>query len=218
MVRSTIIALLPAVLALLSGCGTMTAVRPLRRGESAVAVSLGGPVAKVAGQDIPLPYIAARYRYGVSDRFGLSAGWHVTPVILGIAAFDAGANYGLVEQRGAIPAISAAGGITGYLEAGGPSRVFPNLDLALSWRYADRFASYAGVQSMYQLSREPYVAFAPLVGQMVELGRFGLAAEVKWYAPTEPTKPRQVDYRIPISGKGALGFVLGAGWNWGGAR
>ncbi|MFO7676466.1 MAG: hypothetical protein R6X12_09150 [bacterium] len=208
----------PLALAFVVGCGTMTAVRPLRAGESAAALSLGGPVARVAGFDIPLPYVTARYRYGASDRLGLSAGWHVTPAVLGVASFDAAMSYVLLDQRGFLPAAGVAVGVTAHIEPAGPSRLFPNLDLAAAWRYGGRFTSYLGIQSMYQLSREPYAAFAPLVGQAVEFGRFGLGVEAKWYAPTENTEPRQVEYRIPIAGKGAVGFVLGADWRWGGAR
>ena len=46
-------------------CGTVTAVTPLHRGESALTASVGGPVASIAGMNIPMPYAVARYRYGL---------------------------------------------------------------------------------------------------------------------------------------------------------
>jgi len=48
--KSLVIAVLPAVVLLAAvRCGTVTAVTPLHRDESALAVSVGGPVANVAG-------------------------------------------------------------------------------------------------------------------------------------------------------------------------
>jgi len=61
------------------------------------------------------------------------------------------------------------------------------------------------------------VVLAPFVGAEIRLGRsFSLDLETKWYAPSEETKPRNVDYKLHIGGKGAIGFVLGAGYSFGG--
>jgi len=68
------IALLPALVLLAAvRCGTVTAVSPLHRGESALAASPGGPVANVGGMNIPMPYAVARCRYGrIGENWGQS--------------------------------------------------------------------------------------------------------------------------------------------------
>ncbi|MBM3315902.1 hypothetical protein FJY71_08735 [candidate division WOR-3 bacterium] len=70
MLKSAVPVLVAAAL-LASGCGTAVAVRALRPGESELTVSAGGPVARVAGMNIPVPYAVARYRHGLDERLGL---------------------------------------------------------------------------------------------------------------------------------------------------
>jgi len=208
-----------AGLLLAAGCGTVSAVRPLRREQSAVALSVGGPVAKVSGMDIPLPYAVLRYRYGVNDRFGLYAGGHLLQAALGNVVFDGGFSYHFVEQAGLVPAVGASGGVVAFLKpgSGGESAVFPQVDLTASWLAGGRSLTYLGMQSMYQFDDRPYFAFAPFVGEEVRLGeRFSLCVEAKWYGAGEPTRPRTIDYRLPLGGTGAVGFVLGANYHIGG--
>jgi len=198
-------------------CGTVAAVAPLRRGESALAVSLGGPVADVAGMNVPIPYVVARYRNGLSDRAGLYAGVHLLPAALGVVGVDFGFSYHFLEQRGWVPCVGAAAGIGAFIEPGGRDALFPQLDLVASYRLGDHFTTYFGSQSMYQFKSAPAVVLAPLIGGEFRLGnRFALGLEAKWYAPTEPTRPRNVTYKLPIGNHGAVGFVLGANWLFGG--
>jgi hypothetical protein len=198
-------------------CGTITAVRALHKGESALAVSLGGPVTNVAGMNIPLPYAMAQYRYGVDDRFGVYAQSHLLLLALGEIGLDGGFSYALARQKGWAPELGLAAGLTAMLKPGGDERLFPHAMLALSWLAGDRFLTYLGAQGMFQFSRTPALAWAPVLGEEVRLGRsFSLGLEAKWYAPTEITKPRVIDFRMPISGHGAVGFVLGANYHFGG--
>lgn len=202
--------------ALLAGCGTVAAVRPLQLGESALALSVGGPVARVAGLDIPLPYPVLRYRYGLSDNTGLHAGIHLMPAAMGVIGLDAGYSYHFLRQSGWIPSAGATAGLAIFIKPGAiDQRVFPTLDANASWLLGDRTLAYLGCQSMYQFSDTPYVVLAPLIGAEVRVARrLSLGLETKWYAPTEPTNPRIVDYRLPIAGKGAVGFNLGVNYRF----
>jgi hypothetical protein len=209
------VCLLFAVL-VMAGCGTVAAVRPLRRGESHLALSLGGPVCRVAGIDVPLPYAAVRYRYGLNDRAGLYVGGHLLTAGFGVIGIDAGYSHHFLRQRGWVPALGASAGFAAFVEPGGGEAFFPQLDLVASYRLSGRFLCYFGSQSMYQFSARPNVVLAPFLGTEARLGRrFNLNLEAKWYAPTEETKPRNVDYRLPIGGRGAVGFVLGVGYGFG---
>lgn len=212
------LSVLTAAVLLVTACGTVAAVRPLQKGQSSFGLSLGGPVARVAGLDIPMPYAVARYRYGLTDQFGLYAGGHLFFAAMGNVGLEGGLSYHFLNQKGWVPTVGGSAGFVGLIRPGQPDQAFfPQLDLSASWLFADKFLTYVGTQSMYQLSDKPWVVLAPFVGAQFDLGpRFSLGAEGKWYAPTEPTKPRNVDYRLPIAGHGAVGFVLGAGYKFGG--
>jgi len=211
-------AVLPVIALLaVTRCGTVTAVAPLHRGESAIGVSLGGPVANVGGMNIPMPYAVARYRYGLNDRAGLYAGGHLTAAALRVVGLDFGFSYHFLRQQGWVPCVGTSAGLAAFIEPGGDAALFPQLDIVASYRLGDRVTAYFGSQSMYQFVFAPAVVLAPLVGGEFRLNnRFGLALEAKWYAPTETTHPRNVDYKLPIDNHGAVGFVLGANWLLGG--
>jgi hypothetical protein len=215
--KTAILALV--LLGLVAGCGTVASVRALRQGQSSVAISAGGPVAEVSGMSIPVPYAVARYRYGASDRLGLYAGGHLLMASFGVIGIDAGGSYRIIRQSGAIPELNAGAGIAALIEAGDGNgqAVLPEANLAASWLWKRRFLTYAGVQGMMQLSPGVRGAFAPYVGQEVYIGRgFSANAEVKWYAPTEATKPRVVNFTLPVAGQGDLGAVLGVSYGFGG--
>jgi hypothetical protein len=216
--RHLILAALPAVILLaVVRCGTVTAVTPLHRGESSLSASVGGPVTKVAGTSIPLPYVVARYRYGLSNKASVYAGGHLLTAGFSVLGLDLGMSYHFLQQNGWIPAVGAAAGIAAFIEPGGSSAIFPQLELVASYRLGSRFTPYFGAQSMYQLAAKPYVVFAPLVGGQLRVGNnFSLGLEAKWYAPTETTEPRNVHYSLPLGNRGAVGFVLGANWLIGG--
>ena len=213
-----VLAALPAVILLaIVRCGTVTAVAPLHRGESALAASLGGPVASVAGMNIPMPYAVARYRTGMTDRAGLYAGVHLLPAALGVVGVDFGFSYHFLEQRGGVPCVGASAGLAAFIQPRGEKAFFPQLDLVGSYRLGDRFTTYFGSQSMYQFKYAPTIVLAPFVGGEYRLSdRFALDLELKWYAMTEPTHPRNLNYKLPIGNHGAVGVVLGANWSFGG--
>jgi hypothetical protein len=210
-------ALAAVVLLAVVGCGTVTAVTPLHRGESALAASVGGPVADIGGMKIPMPYAVARYRYGLNDQAGLYAGGHLLAAARGIVGLDFGFSYHFLAQKGWIPTVGTSAGVAAFIQPGGDDALFPQLDLVASYRLGRRFTTYFGSQSIYQFQDTPAVVLAPLIGVAYRLSdRFGLAIEAKWYAPAEPTHPRNVNYALPIGNHGGVGFVLGASWLSGG--
>jgi hypothetical protein len=167
--------------------------------------------------NIPIPYAVARYRYGLNDKAGIYAGVHLLAAARGIAGFDFGFSYHFLEQRGWIPTVGASAGITALIKPGESEALFPQLDLVASYRLNDRVTTYFGSHSMYQLQSRPNVVLAPFVGTEWRIGDpFSLNLEAKWYAPTEKTHPRNIDYSLPINNRGGVGFVLGGNWLFGG--
>jgi len=216
--RHLIAAALPLVVSLaVVRCGAVTAVTPLHRGESSLSASFGGPVANVSGMNIPIPYAVARYRYGLSDRTGIYAGFHPLAAGFRVIGLDFGFSYHFLKEQGWIPTVGAITGVTAFIQPGGSQALFPQLDLVASYRLGDRFTTYFGSQSVYQFSTTPSVILAPLVGGKFKVNdRLSLCLEAKWYTPTELTHPRNVNYTLPVADHGAVGFVLGAEWLFGG--
>lgn len=163
--RTLLLAVLLLIALLAMNCGTLTAVRALREGESALALSCGGPVTRVSGLDIPLPYAVAGYRYGVNDRFGVYAGGHLLLLALGEAGLDGGFSYQLARQEGWVPELGVAAGLTGMIRPGGDERLFPGVSIAASHLFRNRFLTYLGAQGMLQLGGSPVLAWAPVLGE-----------------------------------------------------
>lgn len=217
-VKLPVLAVLPVIVLLtVTRCGTVTAVTPLHRGESALTVSVGGPVADLAGMNMPIPYAAARYRYGLNGQVGIYVGGHLLAAGFALAGIDFGFSYHFLQQRGWVPTVGASAGLAAFIRPGGDNALFPQVDLVASYRLGRRFTTYFGSQSMYQFQYKPNVVLAPFVGTGWRItDPFSLNLEAKWYAPTEKTHPRNVNYSLPIAEHGAVGFVLGANWLLGG--
>lgn len=210
-----ILILLPIITII--SCGTVATVRPLRKGESSFTLSFGGPVSKVSGMDIPIPYTVFRYRYGLNDKLNIYAGSHLLIIALGDIGLDGGISYNLFKQSKLIPTVNVGLGIYTFSKPGKDIRAFPELELTASYLASRRFLTYFGIQSMYQFKSKPNLVLAPFIGEELLIGKkLSIGLELKWYAPFEITKPRLIDYRIPISDHGALGFVLGFNYHLGG--
>ena len=198
-------------------CGTVATVRPLQKGKSSFTLSVGGPVGKVSGMDIPIPYTVFRYRYGLNDKLNIYAGSHLLLIALGDIGLDGGISYHLLKQSKLIPAVGVGLGVYAFSKPGKDIRAFPELELTASYLAGKRFLTYFGIQSMYQFKEKPNLVLAPFIGEEMLIGKnLSVGLELKWYAPFEVTKPRIIDYRIPISDHGALGFVLGFNYHLGG--
>lgn len=195
------------------GCGTVPSVRPIGKGERAVTLSSGGPITKISGITMPIPYAVARYRQGVSEKMDVHVALHPTMLLLANLGIDIGVTRRLVQPSGWRPSVSLEGSIYGFYHHPELSsiRAYPELTVLSSyetgWR---RQLLYFGVQNMFQASR-PYIVSVPLVGfETPFFGRIVLNAEGKWYAPMEGSDDRAVDYTVRPLDHGALGMALGA--------
>lgn len=193
-------------------CGTVASVRPLGTGKSSITFSSGGPVAPVFDISMPLPYTVFRYRRGINKSTDVHGGIHTTMLILGNLGLDVGITKHVVSQLGLRPALCIEASIYGFYHMHELSsvRVYPALSLIGSYQFANqRHAVYFGNQTMMQFT-SPYVVLAPLIGFEFSIGRkLLLNLETKWYAPTEESERRAVDYSIKPLDYGALGFVWG---------
>jgi hypothetical protein len=204
--------ILPLFLVILTGCGTVSTVRPLPVGERALAFSLGGPVASIPGiADVPLPYTTLRYRWGIIDNLEGHIGIHPTMLVFGTLAADVGLSYQFLSPLKWRPGLCLGLNPTMWLNPfnDNGSGAAPSADLTASWDVNRSILLYTGGQAFFQL-QEPYVPWAVLMGSEFSAGKYlGLSAELKWYAPSENSTYRVVNYPISPGGLGAFGVVLG---------
>ena len=202
----------------LSACSTTHTARPLGQGKHAALISVGGPIVAI-GDDtkIPLPLTTVTYKVGLTDRADFFVGWHVLETFLneGNFFFDVGASYYFLDQRGALPGVSAAFTLSPMLsrKAGWAAMDF---QITASWALgpSERHLLYVGFHNFVTPVRPqliptaPYT-FSPYLGAQLRLGpnkEVGLTGEVKWLRPYENTADSIVSY-VGIANQGALSFV-----------
>ncbi len=200
---------------LLLQCGTVSSVKPAGAGNKSFVLSAGGPVAPVYDMEIPLPYSVLRYRLGLEGNTDLHVGIHPTMALFGNLGVDAGITRHFARSLGLRPGFSAGFALYGFYDFGevGHMRFYPELSVLFTYDILNsRHVLYGGAQSMIQFS-EPYVVPAFMLGGEISLGRrYALTLETRWYAPFESGDDRVVDFTLTPFGRGALGFVLGFGY------
>lgn len=196
-------------------CGTVSSVRPLGSGNRALVFSAGGPVAPVFDMNIPLPYSVLRYRFGLNDNTDVHIGLHTTMALFGNLGIDAGFTRHFTRSHGMRPGVSAGLALYGFYDFGevGHTRLYPEFSVIFSYDiFRSRHVLYFGGQGMVQFA-EPYLVPAIMAGAELSLGRrLALSLETRWYAPTESGDDRVVDFKLTPFGQGAMGFVLGFGY------
>lgn len=199
------------------GCGSVSSVRPIGAEERSYTLSVGGPVAKVSGIKMPLPYSVLRYREGVTSSTDGYVGIHPTMAILGNLGVDLGFTKQLMGQSGWKPAFALGITIYGFFHFIEPSsiRIYPEISMIASYNLGSRReVIYFGAQNMIQFS-EPYLISVFLLGSEIPFGNhFILNLEAKWYAPFEESEKRAVDYSITPAGHGVIGFVFGLSYKY----
>ncbi len=195
---------------LITGCGTVSTVRPLEPGQNAVAVSVGGPIVTLPGiGDLPLPYSVLRYRWGVLKSLEAHIGLHPTMLAFGTIGLEAGLSYEIIHGKKLLPSLVLGANPTFWVNPFNVAAGFsPEVEAIFSWIVCDKLLLYSGGQTFFQLEK-PYAAWAGLLGAEYRLGYAGVDLEVKWYSPTENSEYRVVNFPISPLDQGALGVVLG---------
>jgi hypothetical protein len=120
---------------LLFSCAPARYVKPLDKGQHALQVNLGGPIAKVPGIGvIPMPLTTVGYGYGMKENLTLFGNLHTTSLLFGVGQVDVGAAYrcwsgknmGITLQ----PTLNVA--VDFYT---GANRFWPQLDANYYWDY-----------------------------------------------------------------------------------
>jgi hypothetical protein len=199
----------------------MNGARPLEPGQHAVGVTLGGAVLEFAGAPLPLPNAVVEARHGVAlvaDRpLDLSYGLNLTPLAFGLVQGHVGSSWLLFDQRGAAPALSVTDRVFFALDPAPQGWGANQLELTASWRSGHQLV-YLSLSQYLDLLR-PSLVLTPALGAALDpgpAGGFFVQPELRYYGVnlvnelnTIPWMPDRV---------GAVGFSVGVGSTFGGAR
>jgi hypothetical protein len=135
--------------------------------------------------------------------------------LLGNVGIDVGLTKHFIGQSGVRPALCLEASLYGFhhINEFSSTRVYPEVSLIGSYALSrHHHVVYFGSHAMMQFT-EPYVVMAPLIGAETPLGKsFRVNAEALWYAPTEASEDRVVDYTLRPFDHGAIGFAAGVSY------
>lgn len=200
---------------MISNCAPTRFVTPLKKGEWAGGINIGGPLINFAGATIPVPFSSLYAGYGHTDRTTLYSGIHTTSLAFQTFQLDLGANYLLRKMQGNIPGISLNTTVNTMLDFREYNfRAYPSLTANLFYdlKYG-RF--YAGMDNWFDLfpnavpDNSIHHAWVPAfhVGQAFKYQKWELNFEYKNLAPYTDNSDIVVQY-AKGNGKGAHGLYL----------
>ena len=217
----SIFALCIAILAI--SCSSVRRIRPLDVGQSAVNVSIGGPVLKVAGVYTPIPLLSLGYNYGLLRNLDLEGGLGVTQAVYKILALDLGANWRPLIAHGWIPGIIATPKIhilTNFTPAS--LRVYPDILATLWWQHKNWLYPYLGIENWIEYHTERtdgnpqthHWLITPYLGASFANGAWQYQIEGRVYEPNL-RNDTGAPARMGFGPYGVLGLFLGIGYEFG---
>ena len=214
------------VLSLFFACAPARYVKPLDKGQHALQLNLGGPIAKVPGIGvIPMPLTTVGYGYGIKENLTLFGNLHTTSLLFGVGQVDIGAAYrcwsgknmGITLQ----PTLNVA--VDFYT---GANRFWPQLDANYYWDYAElktkakNGKGFHKIRSVYGgLSNwfDPYLTESQgrkneqvwipslQIGHLWQKNHWVYQFEAKFLAPIYSNEGMVVNYPSAFGNHGALG-------------
>lgn len=208
------------VFVLLQNCAPSRIIKPLEEGEQAIAVSLGGPMAKVPGiGTIPVPFTNLSYSRGWKHDITLTGSLYPTAALFGTYQFDLGLNYGFIKQEN--------WGMSSTLlfnnafdQWQGNYKIWPNLDLNGYYELKKESRSYlfyGGLNNWFELStrgahnrdQNVHWILSPQVGIQLIKQKWSYLFEYKLIGPNLNNQNFVVTYSSILPRTGANGLYFG---------
>jgi hypothetical protein len=212
---------------ILAGCSTFRPVQPLAPGETALGVSLGGPLLNTLGTVFPTPILAVSGARGLQSR-ALGIPWTATGAIdLTAAMFgDLHVEPGLVgypivqdtraPSGAGRPTIAVATSL--HVLANRHDSLFaPHVATVASWQLGRTFLAYAGADAAVAIKTPVHPIAGPLGGAEWVTGRSRFGLEVKWLAPYHDVEPLAPGWISPFH-HGYFTVLLGYDHHFGGGQ
>ncbi len=211
-----------ATFGIFAACSTVHSVRPLHKGTQAANVSLGGPLITNLGPAIPVPLLGINYLYGLTDNISVGGTAYLTDALFGTGHLELSGTWGIIDQKGAMPALSLESNLHAVSDLRTTLQFFPEVGLTPSWRLGS-FLIYTGAEAMFNLypnmangtTREYPAIPAFYVGANWSRKHWGLAAELKYLNPWQPNFPVGPSY-VGFNQWGALAPFIAFSYRFGG--
>ena len=199
-----------ALLFCCSACNTARVIKPLEKGETRIAVDLGGPIV-----GFPIPMSSISGAYGISEKLSVFGGFHATTLAYQSLQFDLGANYSFLETRKWQPGISGSLILNPIIDMRvGNSSLFPETAFNFYWQIRERHVPFIGLTNWYdvakgtvELEKGKLMHPALYLGYNYEGPKWIFGIEAKWPNFNKTLMIPQVDH-TSIGGKGAAGVYL----------
>jgi hypothetical protein len=213
----------------LFSCSAVRQIQPLEKGESAINVTLGGPVTEYIGDaSAPLPLLGIGYNYGLLNKLDIEAGIGVTQLLYRVLQLDAGVNFRPWTALRWRPQLILSPRFQFTL---GPmdfstdlsARLYPALLLTVSWNAGPTLHPYIGIENWWDLqserddgaAQENHWLIAPYAGLSFCHKRWQFGAEFRVYTPNLPNTGRAPD-NTGFGDYGIIGAFIGVGRTFGG--
>lgn len=200
--------------ACLISCNTSRVVKPLEKGETRVAVDLGGPVV-----GFPIPMSSISGAYGISEKLSVFGGFHTTTIAYQSLQFDLGANYSFMETQKWKPGISGSLILNPIIDMRvGNSSLFPETAFNFYWQLQQRHVPFIGITNWFdvakgtvELEKGKLMHPAFYLGYNYEGAKWVFGVEVKWLNFNKELMIPQVEH-TSLGGKGAVGVYFKAAY------
>ena len=204
-------------------CSSVRHVLPLQKGESAVDLSVGGPITKVGNVYIPLPLLSAGYRYGITENLGLESGLGITSMLYRNFHLDAGITWHPFLAQGARPGLFLSPRLF-FLANSENFRLYPDLDLGTYWKLRNNLI-YTGVENWFEYhatrsdgnSQDHHWLIIPFLGYGYSFNKWQFQLEGRVYTPNLKNTGRATE-NIGFGDYGILGVFIGFSRSLGGGK
>jgi hypothetical protein len=201
---------------LFASCAPTRFVKPLKKGQTAITASLGGPLILYGKTTIPVPLTSIAIGHGYENNITGFAGLHTTALLFGVLQTDIGMVKQLHKQDGWVPGISISPVLNLMIDKWqGKLSVFPEVDAHAYWSYSKRqHYAYVGISNWFDLNTKrsegdvQKTHWFPVLqlGNTIVRPKWSYSLEVK-YAP-HINSPVVVDFQ-GLGYKTAIGAYFG---------
>lgn len=206
------------LISFLVSCSSVRQIRPLDKGESAVTISLGGPITELGDIYSPLPLLSIGYTRGLlSRKLELEMGLHITEGLYGVLMIDGGLNYRPILSSGLRPGIIVSPKVFFTTDFSSSSvRIYPDLNLTSYWKIRQNFFIYLGLENWFEFSQERedgnpqdnHWLIVPYLGLNCGNEKLLFQFESRVYTPNLKNTGRPTK-NIGLGDNGILGFFIG---------
>jgi hypothetical protein len=202
----------------LFACSPAKFVKPLAKKQSAISLSLGGPLIKYGPATIPIPFLTANYGYGIDSTLTAFASVNITSALFGNAQLEIGATKQILKQNKYFPALSISPVANIIYKNKDARKFYPELAINAFWEYGKhKNLVYVGIDNWFELSgkrqydvkQNNHWMFMPTIGHSFNRKKWNINLEAKIIAPNLSNEKLVVDYQTPFKTHGAFGVYFG---------